>query len=433
MKPTTNESGTLTDRQADLEGRMDSATRLVRVTGALILLVSVSSFLVQRWDTGNDVLRYFFLLAHTVLLVFAALLCGGKLEEGRSARMFLWLALAVLPANYAVLGGLVYSQARLDGALVNLPHYATWQAPSLGAALLCTGVTVTVGLLVTFLSSLALFRKKAALLAFAFTLANMMLLVPVRSASLSMLVAVAAVIGTLWLDRRVLSPHPSSRTLEGRLVRSLFIVPPVIIAARTVIFYETTGLFVGGILAALGLLVFLGSRKTGAEEPLELIGGSMMGAGSLLALYDLQLTHLLGMGALLPAVLSMYIAGRKATAAGPLLTGLSSALAIALCAAGLFVGGRIFDASVAIVFGLMIAAVSTLEARWHLAVPGALLGLGGVLLGFELAIGFDHIESWGTLSALGIGFIVLAAVIERNRSKVIAMFQATQKRAGLPS
>jgi hypothetical protein len=428
-----NDSASLTTHQAELEGRMDSATRLVRVTGALILLVSVSSFLVQRWDTGNDVLRYFFLLAHTVLLVFAALLCGGKLEEGRSARTFLWLALAVLPANYAVLGGLVYSQARLDSALIDLPHYATWQAPTLGAALLSVPITIAVGLLVTFLSSLALFRKKAAVLAGAFTLSNMMLLVPVRSANWAVLVAVAAAIGTVWLDRRVLSPHPSSRTLEGRLVRSLFIVPPVIIALRTVLFYETTGLFVGGILAALGLLVFLGSRKSGAEEPLELIGGSMMGAGTLLALYDLHVAQTLGMGALLPAVLVVYLAGRKATAAGSLLTGLSSAFAIALCAAGLFVGGKLFDASIAIVFGLMIAAVSTLEARWHLAVPGALLGLGGVLLGFELAIGFDHIANWGTLSFLGIAFIVLAAVIERNRSKVITMFQATQKRVDVPS
>ena len=49
-----------------------------------------------------DMLRFTFLLAQTLLLLGAAFFCSGKLSENRSARIFLWTIMAMVPVHSAV-------------------------------------------------------------------------------------------------------------------------------------------------------------------------------------------------------------------------------------------------------------------------------------------------------------------------------------------
>src|SRR5436189_3043270 len=111
----------------------DAFTRALRIAGAALVVAAASTFMLQNWQAGNDLMRYAMLVGQSLLLAAAAYFVGLTVREGRSARTFLALVLATIPVSFAVLGGLVYSQFHL-GELAPLPHYASWIAPSKGAA-----------------------------------------------------------------------------------------------------------------------------------------------------------------------------------------------------------------------------------------------------------------------------------------------------------
>src|SRR5690349_21940494 len=121
----------------------EALTRALRIAGAAFVVASASTFMLQHWQSGNDIGRYAMLVGQSILLAAAAYFVGLTVREGRSARTFLALVLGTIPVSFAVLGGLVYSQFHF-GELAPLPHYASWIAPSKGAALLAVLGTLIV-------------------------------------------------------------------------------------------------------------------------------------------------------------------------------------------------------------------------------------------------------------------------------------------------
>src|SRR5690606_17035627 len=153
------------------------------VLGAVLLLTSASSFLVHKWDSGQDLLRFGFLLCHSFVILGAALFCGGKLGESRSARVFLWTNLAMIPAHFAVLGGLVYSQFSLAPAPLTLPAYAVWGAPSRLSVLFATaGAYVTV-LATGLISARVLVPRRGRNVILLFVGLCSLLLIPLRTSN----------------------------------------------------------------------------------------------------------------------------------------------------------------------------------------------------------------------------------------------------------
>src|SRR6187431_461932 len=121
----------------------DAFARALRIAGAVLVVAAASTFMLQNWQVGNDLMRYTMLVGQSLLLAAAAYFVGLSLREGRSARTLLALVLATMPVSFAVLGGLVYSQFHLE-AVAPLPQYATWIAPSKPAALLAVAGTLAV-------------------------------------------------------------------------------------------------------------------------------------------------------------------------------------------------------------------------------------------------------------------------------------------------
>ena len=120
---------------ATSDGSHPRITQILRAVGAVLILASASTFLLQQWDNANHTLRYLFLLAHTLFLAGAGFFCGLAMKEGRSARTLFAIALAVVPAQFGVLAGLVYSRFALDTNVFDGPAFATWIAQSDTAAL----------------------------------------------------------------------------------------------------------------------------------------------------------------------------------------------------------------------------------------------------------------------------------------------------------
>src|SRR6478609_1457941 len=177
----------------------DAFTRALRIAGAALVVAAASTFMLQNWQAGNDLMRYAMLVGQSLLLAAGAYFVGLTVREGRSARTFLSLVLATIPASFAVLGGLLYSRFHL-GELPPLPHYASWVAPSAGSALLALFGTLVVLFPLALVSFTALARKQAKALTLAFCGANLLVLVPLRQPEVVAALAGVALLGLLRLE-----------------------------------------------------------------------------------------------------------------------------------------------------------------------------------------------------------------------------------------
>ncbi len=105
-------------------------TRILRGVGAVVLMASASTFLLQSWSSGTDIQRYCTLLGLTAVLSLTGFFCSLGIRENKAARTLLSLTLALIPIHTAILGGFLYSRFALDIRLAKIPSLSVWVAPS---------------------------------------------------------------------------------------------------------------------------------------------------------------------------------------------------------------------------------------------------------------------------------------------------------------
>ena len=76
-----------------------TVSEALRLLGAGVLVASMSVFLLQGWNEGNDISRYLLLLSQTGLLAVAGFAMAYGLKETKGARMFFGLALISHPPS----------------------------------------------------------------------------------------------------------------------------------------------------------------------------------------------------------------------------------------------------------------------------------------------------------------------------------------------
>lgn len=234
-----------------------SLSQLLRIIGAGVIVSALGIFLMQGWKNGDDIHRYFLLLAQTGLLTIIGFGCHRWLKEAKSARLFLCLALISVTVNFAILGGLIYSQVQWDTVTALYPSFANWQADSIYTALLTT-VGATVMLLpVVLVGFLTIARQSAFCLSSLFMLGNTLLLVPLRTQGI-IGIAVLSITGlVLWQLKQVRIKDISLATLEGRFAQMLLLLPLSTIVLRELTLYSYNAL----LFAAIALSVFLVLRS----------------------------------------------------------------------------------------------------------------------------------------------------------------------------
>lgn len=402
----------------------DALTRALRIAGAALVVASASTFMLQHWESGNDLIKYAMLVGQSLMLAAAAYFVGLAVREGRSARTFLGLVLATIPISFAVLGGLVYSQFHLEQLAV-LPKYASWIAPSKASALLAVGGTLAVLIPLALVSFVALARKEAKALTLLFTAANLLVLVPVRAPLVVALLAGVALFALSHFEIARFSKTPFLDNLEGKLARGLLFVPPLLMLGRVFHLYQPRPAFVGSLLLIGAALLWLQLART--ESPMNRSVGAWTAA----------LITLLGWG----FIWSGFTWVANSASLAVLLLGLPTAAAFVVISLR---GGHARDAlnGCGIVLGLMTAVIASLldldsmaafscvvlgivVAVWGAAlrdrvplVGGALVALFGLVTQVWLAVHADSLLRWASLSVAGILLIVGSAYIERNRARV---------------
>lgn len=213
-------------------------SNLLRVIGAGVLVASVSIFLLKGWEAGNDVQRYAMLLAHTILLSITGLGIGHWVGESKGARLFLALSLISSLVNYAVLGGLIYSQVQWDNGLLDYPGFAHWQAGSLTAALTTAAAALVLLAPIAWIAFLTLARRSAAALTLLFIASGSLLLVPLRQTEpVALIIALSALL-LVSQAARLKRKDTTLATPEGRFARWILFAPLFLLAGRGLYLYS---------------------------------------------------------------------------------------------------------------------------------------------------------------------------------------------------
>lgn len=404
-------------------GSARSLARLLRSLGATVLLAAASTFLLQRWGLAADVGRYWGLLGLTGLLAAAGFYVGIGMRESKSARTFLTLAAATIPAHFAILGGILYSQFAVDPALQPAAGYAVWRATSPGQAIFCALGATLVLAPIAWVSFATLARSRARSAAVLFLGLHALLWIPIRE-PLVMAILVATSLALLGAyELRWLRRARGLRTFEGLLVRVLLVSAPAMIAARSLLHYDFTWLMVSVLGAVVGLTLtalscernlaprFAASLEAGALLPFGVACVAWaLGLGDLTSMPDAA--WMLCFAAPFAAILFSFSFLSEFRRKGYQQLSIWFALAVCLCDLALFGGSLAALSTLAV--GIVALGFGTVRNEWGLLAAGSVAVL--VSLGVQLAAAIQQFawSGWGGLAALGILVIVCAALIERH-------------------
>jgi hypothetical protein len=234
--------------------RYASLSDLLRLSGAIAVAVAMGLFLLDGIEVVNDLQRFLTMLGLTGALTAAGLAMSMLLKEQRGSRVFISLALLSVPVNFTVFGALLYSIMPMDAMALNYPNYAHWQVGSVTDL----GLGLIVGLAVLgpviWLGYSVLARASRHWLSIALLASSAILVVPVRGELLSAGLAIGATV-LLWLFcRRNASDSLVFKTLEGKLSVALLFVAPVIVAVRSLFFYDVDGVLI--LTLSVGFFVY---------------------------------------------------------------------------------------------------------------------------------------------------------------------------------
>ena len=412
-----------------VEGIMQSlrsvatVSEALRILGAAVILASMSVFLMQGWSAGNDINRYLLLLMQTGLLAVAGFAMSHLVKEAKGARLFFGLALVSIPANFAILGALLYSVFQWDGGLVNYPGYADWRIEDVASI----GMTMSAALLVLVPVSLFCFaimaRHSAKMLSLHFLILNALLLLPIRTSMAAGSVALLGIVYALVVTGKLLRENAALKTGEGKFALAALYIPLGIILFRSTYFYQVDSLMV----AMIGMALFLAGRQASQfpdRSPrmafaLEILSWPL--ALIVAAAFSVAFDNAMSLGQIALVFSAVFAALAfdimRRTKSPALARSIGTSIAFAIAASLSFATAVVPSAGNAL---LAICAGALLllwgaSARRALIILAGLFTVGtGALFGFEEILQLVISSSWIDLAVFGVGAIVLGSILDRH-------------------
>jgi hypothetical protein len=417
----------VTTENAVVKNRLSFLPKILRTLGAVTLLGSVSIFMFQGWESGNDISRYLLLLAHTVGLAIIGLMSGRYIKESKGARLLVALALASIPAAFAIMGGFAYSQFAIDGLSVFYPGYASWRVDSPLSAIVTIGASIAVLLPVIWLGFMVLSRKAAGRFTLVYLLTNAAMLIPIRDTSFVGWLVLGLVALVVISNSRAKSGDSSLKTREGLLARGLQFLPLAVILGRGMSLYAGD-IFLATVTYALVYVVVRQLSLIFADEPgkqvwLERIALLPAYAVSVGVTNIVQQTFSLSDPFAIPvfvitlAALTMEIALRSNQSAATYRRLATATVTIGMLANLMLFGGVIM-AAVCLALGLAVLVYGYMVEQRLVFLLGVVTLLTGISFQVSYAVTFFDLGSWASLAALGIAAILSGSVIEKHGDRL---------------
>lgn len=407
--------------------QMFDLPRMLRSIGAISLLAAISIFLFQGWENGNDVYRYMLLLGHTMGLAVIGFASGHWLKESKGARLLLMIALASIPANFAILGAFMYSQASMDALNVVYPSVAHWQVDSLSTAIVANIAGLLLLAPVAWLGFLVLSRKSALRLTVLFMVTNAALVLPVRTPEYIAILLIALTLLVAKQSFKSATADTALRTPEGVIARLLLYVPLGVILGRNIWLYAADGF----MFAVSSIIVFIlfrqvaiqlsrYSRLRKALEIASIVPALTFGLGVCAVVSDVMTQDLVWM---LPvfaiSVSTLLIELSTRVAEGALVyRRFAAALVSVAVVSNLILFSNVATAAVCLLVGLLVLVYGYMVEQRIVFALGTITLLAGLVYQMQFAIHMFNLGSWGSLAALGVAAILIGSTIERHGAKI---------------
>ncbi len=395
----------------------------LRILGAAGLLASMSMFLLQGWNDGNDINRYLLLLAQTGLLAAGGFALSHGLSETKGARVFFGLALVSIPANFTILGALLYSVFQWDGALTTYPGFATWQIDDIARLGLTLGGAMAVLLPITLFGFAIMARNSAKTLSLHFALLNLLLLLPIRSSLAAGAIALAGTAYALYIVSSLLPKDNALKTGEGKFALTTLFIPAGIILFRSMYFYQVDSL----MIAMLSLAVFLAARQASvfpdrnARMALALdtlsLPIALTVAASATDAFGPNLTWALHapMFAAIYAGLALDIIRRTDNRNLAKIVGVTVSVFVSLSFVySVVVAPSASTALLSIIGGVAMLLAGTTLKRISAVFAGVIMLLAGVVFGIEPIVDLVVRSNWIDLAVFGAAAIALGSLLDRH-------------------
>ena len=221
-----------------------SLSDALRMFGALGVATAMGLFMLEGVEVANDLYRFLTMLGFTTALTAAGLLMSTALKEQRGSRIFIGLGLLSITANFTVFGALIYSIIPQDVISITYPGFAHWTVANASDIPLALAAGFFVLLPIVWLGFTVLARSERTWLSTALILGCAFMLIPVRQELWSAIIAIASTVSVGWLVHKNHKNSLALKTPEGRFAVALLFVAPVIIAVRSLLLYEATGILI---------------------------------------------------------------------------------------------------------------------------------------------------------------------------------------------
>ncbi len=398
-----------------------SVSEVLRILGAAGIIASMSLFLLQGWSEGNDITRYLKLLAQTGLLGLGGLALSHGLKEAKGARIFFGLALISVPANFTILGALLYSAIQLDGGLTTVPGYATWLIGDVANIGLTMAGAFAVLLPVTLFCFMIMARYSAKALTLHFIALNLLLLIPVRVSVVAGAIALAGTLYAVWALRRMVNRDAALKTPEGRFALTLLFVPLGIVLFRSMYFYEIESLTIAMLSAtvyfALRQVSLFPDRNPRVASLIDVISlpAAIVTVFALAAALPFSLEILAPLTGIGFAAFGIDIMRRTP---GEILKGFTSAMVSLAVACGFILSVGLEPTVLSAFFAALAGFTLVLSGTWlsnkGTVVAGIMTLASAAWFGFAPVAQLVIDANWLTLAVIGALAIALGSVLERH-------------------
>ncbi|WP_455203103.1 hypothetical protein [Kaarinaea lacus] len=401
--------------------------RLLRSIGAMSLLAAISIFLLQGWEAGNDIYRYLLLLGHTVGLAVIGFASGHWLRESKGARLLLIIALASVPANFAILGAFLYSQVSMDAVSMIYPSMAHWQVDSINTAIMASIGAAVILAPVIWLGFMVLSRKSARRLTLLFLIANAILLVPVRAPEYVAVLLLALTVFVAKFSLKAAADDTALRTAEGFIARLLLYVPIGVIVGRNIWLYAADGF----MFSVLSIVVYILFRQVSIQLKRDSSLRAILEVGSLLPavtfglgvcsvvadMFNASDALMFPLFAVSVSVMLLELSTRAANGALAYRRVAAVVLTVTMVT-NLILFSSVVTAAVCLMVGLLVLVYGYMVEQRVVFALGAITLLAGLIYQMQFAVDVFNLGSWGSLAALGVAAILIGSTIERHGAKI---------------
>ncbi len=196
---------------------------LFRYLGSLSIALSGIVYLFQGFDSVDIQIRNWM-----YLILMGALAAGGvgarfMLHDAKGGRLFFVIAAAIIPIQFAQLGGMLFSLYEgSNNALSTLFYFGDTSIFSTG---IYGFITLLLAIPISAFSFSILVRSKARIAALLFIVSNTILLLPFREGILGFLLIALLAIAHLYTEKNLSKNNIYFKTTEGKLARLISIIP----------------------------------------------------------------------------------------------------------------------------------------------------------------------------------------------------------------